>query len=297
MKVVLFCGGLGLRIRDYSDKLPKPLVPLGGKPILWHIMKYYAHFGHKEFILCLGYKADRVKEYFLNYTQEPSNDFVLTGGANRQPLHNDIADWRISFVDTGMRSNIGQRLKKVKHLLGGDEYFLANYSDTLTDAPLNEWLGHFTQQDKVASMMCVRPHVSLHSVTLQDNGTVTGIQSARSDMLVNGGFFAFRRDIFDYVDRGEELVEEPFSRLIAGGALLGQPYQGFWATMDTFKDRQVLEEMYATGRAPWEVWKYRRAEERTHVHALAGADPGDTLRSAPSSCEWRSADLTGRVKS
>jgi len=255
MKVVLFCGGLGLRLRDYSDKVPKPLVPVGGKPILWHIMKYYAHFGHKEFILCLGYKSEDIKNYFINYEQNLDNDFVLTGGVEREPLRNDIADWRITFVNTGYETNIGERLAKVKPLLGTDEYFLAHYSDTITDAPLNDWIAHFKAQNKVASMMCVQPHVSLHSVELGEDGSVTDIRSTRSKMLINGGFFVFRRDLFDYMGEGEELVEQPFERLIAKNALLGQHYDGFWATMDTFKDRQSLEEIHAKGQAPWEVWK------------------------------------------
>lgn len=276
MRVVLFCGGLGLRLRDYSDKVPKPLVPVGGKPILWHIMKYYAHFGHKDFVLCLGYKSDDIKEYFLNYEQNLDNDFVLTGGAKREPLRNDIADWRITFVNTGYDATIGERLRKVRHLLGGESYFLAHYSDTITDAPLNDWIAHFKNQNKIASMMCVQPHVSLHSVEIGEGGLVSDIRSTRSKMLINGGFFVFRHDIFDYINEGEELVEQPFERLIARNALLGQRYKGFWATMDTFKDRQTLEEIYATGYAPWEVWKrtqtaQQNPSKQSYAHTLSEA--------------------------
>src|SRR5215210_4763777 len=137
MKVVLFCGGLGLRLRDYSDSIPKPMVNIGYRPILWHVMKYYAHFGHKDFILCLGYKADAIKNYFLTYDECISNNFVLSnGGKNLRLLHSDIQDWNITFVDTGLTANIGQRLKAVEPYLEQETMFLANYSDGLTDLPL-----------------------------------------------------------------------------------------------------------------------------------------------------------------
>ena len=270
MKVVLFCGGLGLRLRDYSADIPKPLVPIGNRPILWHIMKYYAHFGHKDFILCLGYKADDIKSYFLNYELSRVNDFVLTHGNNVQLLHNDISDWRITFVDTGMNSSIGQRLKMVRPFVENEPYFLANYSDTLTDAPLDEQFEDFQSQDKVASMLCVKPHLSLHKVGMNADGSVQGITDLRSDVLVNGGYFMFRQDIFNYIDREEDLVEEPFTRLIAENHLMGRDYPGFWSTMDTFKDKQNLEGLYATRHAPWEVWKNRRAQdqlEEARAHA------------------------------
>ena len=264
MKVVLFCGGLGLRLRDYSSDIPKPLVPIGSRPILWHIMKYYAHFGHKDFVLCLGYKADEIKSYFLNYELSRVNDFVLTHGNNVQLLHNDISDWRITFVDTGLNSSIGQRLKMVRPFVENEDYFFANYSDTLTDAPLNEDFADFQSRDKVASMLCVNPHLSLHKVGLNADGCVQGITDLRSDVLVNGGYFMFRQDIFNYIDREEDLVEEPFTRLIGENMLLGRDYPGFWSTMDTFKDKQNLESLYATRHAPWEVWKNRRSEDEQH---------------------------------
>ena len=167
MKVVLFCGGLGMRIRDAED-LPKPMVHIGYRPILWHVMKYYAHFGHKDFILCLGHRADAIKNYFLNYNECASNDFILSGGAkNLELLHSDIHDWRITFADTGIKSNIGQRLKAVEKYLEGEDEFLANYSDGLTDLPLPKQLEHFHQQDKVASFLCVRPNLSYHLVSLR----------------------------------------------------------------------------------------------------------------------------------
>ena len=182
MKVVLFCGGLGLRIRDAED-VPKPMVHIGQRPILWHVMKYYAHFGHKDFILCLGHRAEAVKNYFLNYNECASNDFVLSGGGKKVDLLNsDIQDWRITFVNTGINSNIGQRLKAVEKHLDGEEEFLANYSDGLTDLPLPQQLQHFHDQDKVASFLCVRPNLSYHLVSLQqDNGSLVSEIRAIND--------------------------------------------------------------------------------------------------------------------
>src|SRR3989449_4305851 len=166
MKVVLFCGGMGMRLRDYDENVPKPMVPIGYRPILWHVMKYYAHFGHKDFILCLGHRADAIKNYFLNYNECASNDFILSGSAkNLELLNSDIHDWRITFADTGITSNIGQRLKAVEKYLAGEEVFLANYSDGLTDAPLPEHIDQFRRQGTVASFLCVKPHLSYHFVS------------------------------------------------------------------------------------------------------------------------------------
>lgn len=258
MKVVLFCGGLGLRIRD-SEDVPKPMVHIGQRPILWHVMKYYAHFGHKDFILCLGHRADAVKNYFLNYNECTSNDFVFSGGGRKIDLLNsDIHDWRITFADTGIDSNIGQRLKAVERYLEGEEEFLANYSDGLTDMSLPEQLDHFRAQRKIASFLCVRPNLSYHLVSLENgNGSlVSDIHAINNgEVRINGGFFIFKRKIFDYIGDKEELVIEPFHRLLQQRQLIGYPYDGFWASMDTFKDKQSLEALCLDGIAPWEVWK------------------------------------------
>lgn len=258
MKVVLFCGGLGLRIRDAED-IPKPMVQIGYRPILWHVMKYYAHFGHKDFILCLGHRADVVKNYFLNYNECVSNDFILSSGGKKLELFNsDIHDWRITFADTGVNSNIGQRLKAVQHYLEGEDEFLANYSDGLTDLDLPTQINHFHQQNKIASFLCVRPNLSYHLVSLEekDGSLVSGIHAINNGSVrINGGFFIFKNKIFDYMRDKEELVAEPFERLVKQKQLVGYAYDGFWASMDTFKDKQHLESLYAGGAAPWEVWK------------------------------------------
>lgn len=263
MKVVLFCGGQGLRIRDAED-IPKPMVHIGYRPILWHVMKYYAHFGHTDFILCLGHRAEAVKNYFLNYNECASNDFVLSAGGKKLDLLNsDIQDWRITFVDTGINSNIGQRLKAVEKYLDGEEEFLANYSDGLTDMPLSQQLDHFHEQDKIASFLCVRPSLSYHLVSLeQGNGSLVSEIHAinNGSVRINGGFFVFKKQIFEFMRDKEELVIEPFHRLIAERQLIGYPYDGFWASMDTFKDKQQLEALCAGG-APWEVWRKTNGRE------------------------------------
>jgi glucose-1-phosphate cytidylyltransferase len=261
MKVVLFCGGLGMRLREYSESIPKPMVPVGCRPILWHVMKYYAHFGHKEFILCLGWKGDLIKKYFLNYDECLSNDFVLTsGGADVRLLNSDIHDWKITFVDTGANANIGQRLMAVQKHLEGEEIFLANYTDGLTDLPLPRLIDFVEAQKSVAGFLSVKPRQSFHSVLLDSDGLVRKIDSiADSGVWMNGGYFVLRREIFDYIREGEELVLEPFHRLIAARKLCSLQYDGFWACMDTYKEKQFLDDTYARGETPWELWKHTDA--------------------------------------
>ena len=277
MKVVLFCGGLGMRLREYSESIPKPMVPVGYRPILWHLMRYYAHFGHNEFILCLGYKGDSIKKYFLEYDETVSNDFVMTeGGKKVELLASDIQDWKITFVDTGMSSNIGQRLKAVEPHVAGDEMFLANYSDGLSDLPRPTMLDWFRRHDAVACFAGVVPTQSFHLVRVEEGGRVESIQHVRDvGMRINGGFFAFRHEIFKWMEAGEELVEAPFRRLAAAGKLLAYPHDGFWACMDTFKDRQLLEDLYARGQVPWEVWKAPGASRAPALHeaSAAAAEP------------------------
>lgn len=256
MKVVLFCGGQGMRFREYYEDIPKPMVPIGYRPVLWHVMKYYAYFGYKDFILCLGYKADVIKNYFLEYDESLSNDFVFEkGGKDISLLHSDIEDWRITFVDTGLTANIAERLTAVKPYLEGEETFMANYSDGLTDCPLPALINMHSQSDAVASFLCIKPYHSFHVVKIGDNtGMVEKIQDTTSaDFWVNGGYFVFDRKIFDYIEPGEELVDEPFQRLIEESRLRAHKYTGFWGCMDTYKEKQMLEDLYETGIAPWMI--------------------------------------------
>lgn len=256
MKVVLFCGGLGMRMRDYSEKVPKPMVKLGYRPLLWNVMKYYAHFGHKDFILCLGYKGDYIKRYFVEYEEYTSNNFVLNnGGREVKLLNSDLDDWNITFVDTGMTSNIGQRLMKVRPYLEGEEMFLANYTDGLSDLPLDKMINEFRCINKIGSFLAYQPTQSFHVVDLNDDGKVNSISPiAKSGLWINAGFFIFKKEIFEYMEYGNDLVVEPFQRLIKINQLHGYRYDGFWTAMDTFKDKQLLDSLYAEGKTPWKVW-------------------------------------------
>jgi len=257
MKVVLFCGGLGTRLRDFSETIPKPMVKIGYRPILWNIMKFYAHYGHKDFILALGYKAEKIKEYFINYDEKVSNDFVYTLGGNRiEMLNTDIDDWKITFVDTGMKSNVGMRLMRLKELLKDEEMFLANYADGLSDVYLPEVIKQFkAQKDKVASLVSYRPTGSFHLVETGNEGLITSISPiADTELSLNVGYFCLRPEIFDYMNYGEELVEEPLQRLIGEQKLITYQHRGFWQAMDTFKDKMVLDNMHIAGNPPWTVW-------------------------------------------
>jgi glucose-1-phosphate cytidylyltransferase len=281
MKVVLFCGGAGMRLRGYSDDVPKPMVKIGTRPILWHLMKYYAHFGHKDFILCLGYKGDCIKDYFLHYDESVSNNFIWSkGGKQIHYLNRDIDDWTITFVETGANSNIGERLKAVESYLEGEETFLANYGDGLSDLPLPQMLQTFQQSNALAALLLVQPTASFDIVHSGPNGFVRDISALScTDIWINGGFFAMRNEIFQHIQAGEELVREPFRRLIEKERLLAYKYNGFWQCMDTFKDKQRLEELNE-GPGPWKVWNHvpapqsRKGESTSVVSDLPGNGQG-----------------------
>jgi glucose-1-phosphate cytidylyltransferase len=247
-----------MRLRGYSEDVPKPMVTIGARPVLWHVMKYYAHFGHKDFVLCLGYKAGVIKDYFLQYEESVSNDFVLSqGGRQLDFMQRDIDDWRITFVDTGQRSTIGDRLRLIEPYVKNEEIFLANYSDGLTDYPLPNLIDEFSRRDSYATFLSVQPRTSsLDTVQLDSNGSVQAIRCMKdSNLWVNGGYFVLRRDVFRYLKPSEEFVYEPMQRMIAEQRVWSQRYDGFWQCMDTFKDKQILDELEASGSAPWCVWK------------------------------------------
>ena len=259
MKVVLFCGGLGMRMRTGPDSLPKPMVPIGSRPVLWHVMRYYAHFGHTEFILCLGYGAEAVKDYFLNYRETGSNDFVLTkGGEHVEMLETDISNWTITFIDTGIDTAIGERLRRVRPYLEDDEMFLANYGDVLTDAPLNGLIDDFAGTDAVGSLLAVKPQDSFHIVEITEGNRIAGLTPvADMSMCINGGYFVLRQGIFDYLSEGDDLVMDGCVRAARDGKMLAVPYDGFWAPMDTLKERSALEDKYRSGTSPWTLWRDR----------------------------------------
>jgi glucose-1-phosphate cytidylyltransferase len=255
MKVVIFCGGLGVRMGEETQRIPKPMIEIGGKPILWHIMRYYSMWGHNEFVLALGYKAEVVKEYFLSYNGALFNDFVLgrsANGTSLELLSRDLDEWQITFVDTGMSSTIGGRLRAVAPYLGDDPEFLATYGDGLTDAPLDDMVRTLRDAGKTALFLSVHVPFNAHLVHTDDTGIVTCVdEMSRSDLRMNGGFFVFKRDVIDWIEPGDELVEETFARLIDRRELLAYTYDGFFRPMDTIKDRQVLESLHESGDAPW----------------------------------------------
>lgn len=271
MKVVLFCGGLGMRLREHSESIPKPMVQVGYRPILWHLMKYYAHFGHKDFILCLGWKGDYIKDYFLNYNECVSNDFTLRG--DRVDMHStDMHDWSITFVDTGQNAVVGERLQRVKAHLRGEETFLANYADGLSDVHLPDIIERHQQSKAVATCLCVKPTQSFHLIDSDEDGVASRITAvSETEQWMNGGFFVLNQEIFDDMNPGEDLACEPFQRLIAKQKLACHNYRGFWGCMDTYKEKQTLDDMFAKGDTPWELWNAPNCSDASGAHEGAVA--------------------------
>jgi glucose-1-phosphate cytidylyltransferase len=276
MKVVLFCGGLGMRMREGPASAPKPMNMIGDRPLLWHVMRYYAHFGHTEFILCLGYGASAVKDYFVHYDETQSNDFTLVAGGRDIEMHStDITDWNISFIDTGLHSTIGERLMRVRPLVENEEMFLANYADTLTDAPLDQLVDGFQRSPRaVVSMLAVPPVSTHHVVEIADNGEVTGVRAVAELMQYeNGGYFVMRPGIFDVLRYGEDMVPNAFDRLVPQRRLLAHRYTGFWRAADTFKDRAELEDMFHRGQCPWMLWDPQRGGRSLLTMSVLESDP------------------------
>jgi glucose-1-phosphate cytidylyltransferase len=259
MRVVIFCGGLGTRLRDFSEEIPKPLVPLDAVPIVSHVMKYYAFHGHRDFILCLGYKAEIIKQYFMNCPERLPGDVVIEHGAECIRISSDCGDCRIAFADTGLISNFGQRLKAVEPFLKDQPIFLANYADGLTDFPLPDLIREFKTRHAAGMFLSVHPNCSFHFVRHASDGRVLAVEDiVKANARINGGYFVFSNEIFDCIRPGEELVEQPFERLIDQGKLFAIDYDGFWRCVDTFKDLQALENLVAAGHAPWMVWQRQK---------------------------------------
>jgi glucose-1-phosphate cytidylyltransferase len=273
MKVVLFCGGLGMRMRDGVDNAPKPMAMIGDRPLLWHVMRYYAHYGHQDFVLCLGYGAQTVKEFFLNYDETRSNDFVLQGSGRVELFKTDIADWRITFVDTGLHSEIGERLRRVRRFLEGEEMFLANYADVFTNAPLPDMISGFAASGAAVSMLAVPLQSSHHVLDIDDGGVITQVMPVRDlRQWENGGYFVLRHEVFEYLAEGEDLLGDAVPRLVRAGRALAYPYKGFWVSADTMKERAQLEEMYHHGNCPWMVWDPERSGQAQPVAGEAAPE-------------------------
>ena len=283
MKVVLFCGGLGMRMRDGVTTGPKPMALVGERPLLWHVMRYYAHFGHTDFLLCLGYGASAVKDFFLNYDETRSNDFVLEQGAREPTLFKtDISDWRITFVDTGLHSPIGERLRRVRHFLSDEQMFMANYADVLTDAPLPDMIERFAATDAVASLLAIPPQSSHHAVDISDDGVITAVTPMRDlRHWENGGYFLFRPAIFDELNEDEDLVEDALVRLVRQRRVIAYPYKGYWSPADTVKERAQLDERYHHADCPWMIWDQERSGLSTmSLRAASGAPSAQRAPSA-----------------
>jgi glucose-1-phosphate cytidylyltransferase len=256
VKVVLFCGGQGLRARDGAPDVPKPLQLVGDRPLLWHVMTWYSHWGHRDFILCTGYRAEAILDWFLEHAHEVQRERAPAGQVVLRLRGGSMDGWRVTFADTGVQASVGMRLRAVRPLLEGEEVFLANYADTLCDVSLPDLVETAVRAGATATFLAVRPNHSFHVVELAPDGHVTAVTPAvESDQWINGGYFVLRREVFDVLEAGEELVEEPFARLIEQGRLLAHRHVGFWAPLDTAKDRHRLESLYSAGERPWMVWE------------------------------------------
>jgi glucose-1-phosphate cytidylyltransferase len=254
MNVVLFCGGLGIRLRAHAPGIPKPLVKIGSEPILSHLMRWYAHHGHRDFVLCLGHGGERIVRHFLQCVDLVATE-AFTGRVQRMRLRTaSLGVWTVTLVPTGRRASIGERLRVIRSNLEGP-IFLANYADGLSNLDLPGFLEQFVTSGAIGALITVRPHSSLHLVSVSRQGLVESVRpAAESGLRVNGGFFAFRREVFDWLAPGEDLVDGLFPRLVAERKLFGYPHDGFWACMDTPKDWHALQEMEAREQTPWKPW-------------------------------------------
>jgi glucose-1-phosphate cytidylyltransferase len=270
MKVVLFCGEHGMRRRNsVEDGTPTLMRMVGPRPLIWHVMRYYANFGHKDFILCLGFGAELIKNYLLTYQESASNDFVLHGG-EIELMRADISDWSITFVGTGRGSAIGDCLRRVRGYLDGDQYFLANYADVLTDAPIDDVIEKFRQSGAAASMLVLPPQSSFHCVEIKESGEVKDIMPvSKLPFWENGGFFVLSQEIFDLLPPGGDLVEDVCKTLAGQGRLFGYRYDGFWNSVDTSKELAELDARYHRGDRPWMVWQNEAEEPALSAAAKA----------------------------
>lgn len=253
MKVILLAGGFGTRLSEYTDLIPKPMVPIGGKPILWHIMKTYAHFGHKDFYVALGYKAEVIKEYFLNY-RALNADFTVDLSSGHLSSHNiDPVDWRVTLVNTGESSMTGGRVKRMKDFIG-DETCMLTYGDGVSDIDLNALLTFHRSHGKMVTVSAVRPAARFGELEIADS-KVTSFQEKPQmhDGWINGGYFIFEPQFFDLISGDETLLErEPLEKATRAGEFMAYRHDGFWHCMDTKRDHELLESLWLKG-APWAV--------------------------------------------
>lgn len=258
MKVVILCGGLGTRLREETEFRPKPLVEIGGRPILWHIMKLYAHHHHNQFVLCLGYRGNMIKEYFLNY-EAMNNDFTIRLGRQRTTTYHDAheeQDFLVTLAETGGETMTGGRIKRVARHLDDDDTFMVTYGDGLADIDLTALVDFHKQHGKIATLTTVRPFSRYGILDLADDGRVRRFQEKPLlDQWAHVGFFVFNRRVLDYLDGDECVLEQqPLERLAAEGELMAFRHDGFFAPMDTYREYKALNELWASGQVPWKVW-------------------------------------------
>ena len=257
MKVVILCGGLGTRLREETEFRPKPMVPIGGQPILWHIMKGFAARGHKEFILCLGYKGEIIKEYFRNYHWNTS-DVTLKLGAQpgvRYHTNHDEEDWTVTLLDTGLQTQTGGRLRRALAFVE-EENFLMTYGDGLTDCDINAAIRQHEEAGCLATLTAVQPSGRYGELEIADNQVSAFREKPETeDTFINGGFFVFNRGIGDYLDGDDCILErEPLERLAREGQLNAHRHRGYWQCMDTYREQQMLEKLWQSGEARWKIW-------------------------------------------
>nr|WP_222131563.1 glucose-1-phosphate cytidylyltransferase [Pseudonocardia sp. C8] len=258
-----------MRMRDGASDLPKPMHPVGPRPLIWHVMRYYAHFGHRDFVLCLGFGAHHIKNYFLHYDETESNDFVLHRG-EVELMGSDIQDWNITFVHTGLDSPIGERLRRVRSLVQDEEMFHANYADVLTDAPLDRMVEQFAGTDAVGQLMAVPPQSAFHCVDVTDDGKLDSITTLQEMPLwENGGYLMFRPEVFDYLEKDCDLIGDVCAPLARKGRMAAYRHRGFWQPADTVKERNALEAAYQGGARPWMLWESRDADRDPLQAAIA----------------------------
>jgi glucose-1-phosphate cytidylyltransferase len=262
LKVVILCGGYGTRIRGVADNIPKPMIPIGELPILMHIMKYYAHFGFTDFILCLGYKGDLIKDFFLNYEARTRDFTVRLGRRNGNiEFHSDHSeiDWCVTLADTGQQAMTGARVRKIRRYIGGDDAFMLTYGDGVGNIDLKALAAFHRSHDRVLTVTGVRPPGRFGELVSEPDGRVTEFNEKPQATagLISGGFFVCRPSLFDYIDDGDQVVfeQEPMRNLVRDRQMMTYEHKGFWQPMDTHRDFQLLSNLYESGRAPWVVWK------------------------------------------
>ena len=257
MKTVILCGGRGTRLGAHGTNVPKALIEIGEKPVIWHLLKIYSHYGYDDFVLCLGFLGDKIKRFFVEQNWLNA-DFTLEKNSNLPLLNNSAAleNWRVTFAETGAETNTGGRLKRIEKYLDGEETFFVTYGDGLANVDLDKLVEFHKSHGRIATLTTVHPHTNFGILKLDDNNFVTEFQEKPvMHEWINGGFFVFNRRIFDYLDENSILEREPLERLAMERELVAFPHTGFWKCVDTFKDNLEFNQLWAEGRADWKVWK------------------------------------------